>query len=309
MSRRLLFATIAAFLLGSTLLISQDRRAIMSLVGHTDSSGNLFVVSGTGGTAAATGAIANLVGKTDASGNLFVALSGSSSMTGTMTSTIDNIAQVSTNALRLQNTTPAISGTSSYSPAFSWLGSGWKTNATAGSQHMEMTADVEQSGNGTVNALPCLVIKAGIADATPAQVAALCASGTGAAIGNFTVLNGQLGWQAKTIMVSTTDGEWHLFNNGGSSGLQLQFTGVPSVTSCGTGTMTTGSKDTSGEFTATGATACTVNFALTWTNRPFCVISNFTANRGNISAISTTAFTVSNLTANDVVQYHCIGRM
>ena len=44
------------------------------------------------------------------------------------------------------------------------------------------------------------------------------------------------------------------------------------------------------------------------TNAADCAIENMTANRGNVSVANTTAFTISNITAGDVVAYHCIGR-
>jgi hypothetical protein len=84
---------------------------------------------------------------------------------------------------------------------------------------------------------------------------------------------------------------------------------APSIGTCGTGTLATGSSDTSGRFTATGATACTITFGTTFGgNSADCTIANMTADRGNVSAASSTAFTVSNLTDGDVVAYHCVGR-
>jgi hypothetical protein len=84
---------------------------------------------------------------------------------------------------------------------------------------------------------------------------------------------------------------------------------APTLSSCGTGTLATGSNDTVGRLTATGATACTVTFSASFGgNSADCVIANMTANRGNVSAASSTAFTVSNLTAGDVVVYLCVGR-
>lgn len=53
--------------------IAQDTGAIMSLVGRTDASGNLLIVSAAVGAVADTRAIGSLVGRTDASGNLVVA--------------------------------------------------------------------------------------------------------------------------------------------------------------------------------------------------------------------------------------------
>lgn len=84
---------------------------------------------------------------------------------------------------------------------------------------------------------------------------------------------------------------------------------VPVVSSCGDGALQTGSSDAVGRVVGTTQTACTVTFGGAYgANAADCVIANITANRGNVSAASTAAFTVSNLTAGDDFMYVCLGR-
>jgi hypothetical protein len=84
---------------------------------------------------------------------------------------------------------------------------------------------------------------------------------------------------------------------------------APTLSACGTGTLATGSTDTSGRATLTGSATCTFTFGASFgANDVDCMISNITANRGNVSATSKTAFTISNATAGDVIAYFCAGR-
>lgn len=131
----------------------------------------------------------------------------------------------------------------------------------------------------------------------------------------------QFGWasggaDATAIDAMITRGGATLFNftdAAGTTGIQINSgSGQPGFTStqCATGTITTGSRNTAGQVTATGATSCGITFASpAWTNAPFCTMSNQTANRGNISTVTTTLFTLTNLTAGDVVTWNCLGRI
>lgn len=93
----------------------------------------------------------------------------------------------------------------------------------------------------------------------------------------------------------------HLLPGGGGT--------VPVVSACGDGALQTGSNDTVGRVIGTTQTACTITFGGSYGgNSADCVMENLTANRGNITAASSTAFTVSNLTAGDDFMYVCLGR-
>ena len=92
-------------------------------------------------------------------------------------------------------------------------------------------------------------------------------------------------------------------------------TAIGAITGCGTGSpaAATGSTDIAGKITeGTTATGCTVAFANTYTNSPFCVC---TANAGGAAAAcdasgsTATSLVIVNTSATgDVITYHCIGR-
>jgi hypothetical protein len=85
--------------------------------------------------------------------------------------------------------------------------------------------------------------------------------------------------------------------------------GTPTIGSCSTGSITSGSSDFAGEATATGATSCTINFSVGFSAQPFCVANDETTVAAlRISAISTSAFTVTNLTSNDKFMWVCVAR-
>lgn len=122
---------------------------------------------------------------------------------------------------------------------------------------------------------------------------------------------------ANTVAVASSTGVNSLFLSGialSANGLflgtvEMVSSGTPAVSSCGDGALATGSTDSVGRVNATNATACTITFSnALGTNGASCIVENVTANRGNVSAVSTTAFTVSNLTAGDDFDYICMGR-
>lgn len=116
----------------------------------------------------------------------------------------------------------------------------------------------------------------------------------------------------RSFFSSTANGLLRFGQNSGAVGTLLEMnmgTANPTVTSCGTGTVTANSTNTAGEVTPTGASACTLTFGTpAYTNKPFCVVTMETvAEVFRISAISTTAFTVTFTTAANVFSYHCFG--
>lgn len=122
---------------------------------------------------------------------------------------------------------------------------------------------------------------------------------------------GNYSWNGRNLMRSSANG---LFNVGQNSGATPQVsmntgTAQPTVASCGTGTVDAKSTNVAGRITPTGAMACTVTFGLpNWTNTPFCIVTFETVAEVNrISAISTTAFTVTFATAANVFDYVCLG--
>lgn len=67
---------------------------------------------------------------------------------------------------------------------------------------------------------------------------------------------------------------------------------TPALSSCGTGTLAAGSTDTAGEFTATGATGCTLTFGTAYAAAPSCSVTEETVN---------TATTTKTVTASTIV--------
>lgn len=91
--------------------------------------------------------------------------------------------------------------------------------------------------------------------------------------------------------------------------LNFNVNGSPTLSTCGDGAVATGSSNTSGRVNSTDATACTLTFSVSFGgNSADCWIANLTANRGFVSAASSTAMTVSSLTAGDDFMYFCVGR-
>ena len=87
---------------------------------------------------------------------------------------------------------------------------------------------------------------------------------------------------------------------------------IPTLSSCGSGspTVTAGSTDIAGAFTVgTTASACTLTFKQTFTNAPFCVLSDITLRTDLLSYTISTSALVLTMTANsgDVVDYICNG--
>lgn len=84
------------------------------------------------------GPIANLQGKVNASNALVVTLSGGAASATLVTISSDGIGVTSTDALVLQNTTDAAAGAQQMSGRVRFHGEGWKTDATAASQTVDV---------------------------------------------------------------------------------------------------------------------------------------------------------------------------
>lgn len=85
----------------------------------------------------------------------------------------------------------------------------------------------------------------------------------------------------------------------------------PTLTSCGTGALSTGSSSDGGKLTSTGATSCILTFGtdIPWTAQPNCRAADSTTLAAVISVAYTgsTAITISGQIAGDVVGYTCTG--
>lgn len=83
---------------------------------------------------------------------------------------------------------------------------------------------------------------------------------------------------------------------------------APTVSTCGTGTVTANSTDEVGEVTAIGTTTCTVNFNVAWGTFVRCIAQDDSALTViRVSAQTLSSFTVTGLTAGDKFVYMCKG--
>lgn len=84
---------------------------------------------------------------------------------------------------------------------------------------------------------------------------------------------------------------------------------IPVVSACGTGTLTTGSSDMAGEFTATGATGCTLTFGQAYATAPSCSVTEETVNTAaRTTTVSNTALVVAAGTSGSKYSYVCVGK-
>jgi hypothetical protein len=119
----------------------------------------------------------------------------------------------------------------------------------------------------------------------------------------------QLG-TSRSKLASSADGLQSVTNAAANSGLEDSFGADVTVNTCGTGAPTAGSKNSAGEITATGATACTVVFsAPTFTNSPFCVATPESGTLGTVTVTGTASFTITGIAAGAKFFYLCRGRI
>lgn len=86
-------------------------------------------------------------------------------------------------------------------------------------------------------------------------------------------------------------------------------TSAPAISGCGTGTLATGSSDTAGTFTATGATGCTLTFGTPFAAAPSCTVNELTVNTAaRTTTVSATALVVASGTSGSVYSYICVGK-
>lgn len=116
---------------------------------------------------------------------------GSAALAGLGTFNLDNLGTTSTDGILLSNTTAATSGvTAQYSPRLRFVGSGWKTNATAAAQATEWIVETVPTSRAVApdNALVFTPRRDGVASSTPLW---MCQADTGGFVG--LVLSGTTG--------------------------------------------------------------------------------------------------------------------
>lgn len=82
----------------------------------------------------------------------------------------------------------------------------------------------------------------------------------------------------------------------------------PAISACGTGTLGTGSSDTAGTFTATGATGCTLTFAVPFATAPACVVTEGVNTATRTTTVTTTTLVVASGASGATYQYICIAK-
>jgi hypothetical protein len=136
---------------------------------------------------------------------------------------------------------------------------------------------------------------------------------TGAAINSFAFIAAAAGYMrfiGSTVLDAPSNGALRITPSAQTTGVQFAVGGLPTVGTCGTGTVTAKSTNNAGHITPTGATACTVIFHTTpaFTNTPFCVATaGTTLEPMRITAASTTSFVVNFTTASNTFTYVCLG--
>lgn len=83
----------------------------------------------------------------------------------------------------------------------------------------------------------------------------------------------------------------------------------PVVSGCGTGTLGAGSGDMAGEFTATGATGCTLTFGTPYVTAPSCAVTEETVNTAaRTTTVTNTALVVASGTSGSKYSYVCVAK-
>lgn len=83
---------------------------------------------------------------------------------------------------------------------------------------------------------------------------------------------------------------------------------VPVATICGA-QPDGGSSDTSGTITNVGTTTCTLTFAAPFITKPACVVQDLTGVRAAMASVATTtAITVTGITAADALSWVCVAK-
>jgi hypothetical protein len=172
-------------------------------------------------------------------------------------------------------------------------------NAVTNAKLAQMSADTVKCNNGTTTANPtdCTSISVASLLITP-SVAEVTGQQTGTGVGGL-------------LFLQVSDGLGSLHTVIGmdlNQHVEFGTTAPASVSSCGSGSLDSNSTDITGGATATGATACTVNFASSYSSAPNCIVSdNTTANSLKV-ALATGSFTVSGLTSGDHFSWFCAGK-
>lgn len=212
----------------------------------------------------------------------------------------------STDGLTLANPTPANATTTvQISPRLKWCGTAWNS-----------TSLVSETDCLFIEVLPATV--AGTTTAT-FKIGYINTAGTVTYPGTLTSAGA---WTATTLGANKFIGAGFRLLTGFGSGLAsltdaTEATGeeinLGSATlgTCTGGTITTGSHNFAGGYTGNTSSSCVVNFGTpAWTNAPFCVaMSIASTTHPRVSAVSTSAITVTGGVSGEAITYLCSGRI
>ena len=148
-----------------------------------------------------------------------------------------------------------------------------------------------------------------IGTGTGAQTLNLGTGGTGAK-----TINIGTGAATNTVNIGNLTGSTTVNINSTGTG-SIDFAGhiltsgtAPTLGTCAGGAVAAGSTDFAGQVTGLTGTTCAVNFSKTWTNAPFCVVSNNsdTASRIEVSTTAT-VLTITEQANVPRVSWICVG--
>lgn len=218
-------------------------------------------------------------------------------VTGTVLSLPQDIATTSTPQFARLGLGSAADAQSPFSTTETW------NNAGTVFTHWKAVITDTASASGSL----AVSIKGGAAGAT--TLFQVDKNGSGQFLGNTTT-SGCWGSSGKWYLCGSADGRINIYNSGLTNAIQDVVGPDVTVSTCGTGTVTAGSKNMGGNITATGATACTVVFSTqTFTNKPFCIVSPETGTIPTLIVNTTVSFTVTGLTSGAKFNYLCRGSL
>jgi hypothetical protein len=113
---------------------------------------------------------------------------------------------------------------------------------------------------------------------------------------------------AAAALVMSAGLSFAAFNLGFDGKIISQQAAGPAISACGTGTLGANSTDTAGTFTATGATGCTLTFAVPFATAPACVVTEAVNTAARTTTVTTTTLVVASGTSGSVYQYICFGK-
>lgn len=220
------------------------------------------------------------------------------------------IVTTSTDGLIVQNETAATGAvTVQMSPRIRLRGTAWDTSA---SQTLDFFSEVLPASAATPTALYKIGFSLNGGAATyPLTLTSGDSTGGTLNVRDINVTStGAFGFTSRSTIKAPNDALFNLTNNAETVGIQFNVgTATPTFNN---GTVTTGSRNVSGQITLTGGnTSGTLTFGSpAWTNAPFCqVTGSASTDLPHITASSTTAITIAGMTANGIFTYLCVGRV